>query len=78
VPAGRFLVPVGALDALDALCRALDALSRRFYWLLVYPWRIEGKTPWRAVSVRLNAMREIDAFFALKSLCLSLTREIDA
>lgn len=52
---------------------AVKALSGRFDCRLVCPWPLKGKTPRKAVSVRLNAMREIDAFFDVKTLCLSLT-----
>ena len=61
-----FLMPVDACWCPVSVSWAGKVVSRRFDCPLVWSWRIEGKTPRKAVSVRLNA-------FALKSPYLSLT-----
>lgn len=51
---------------LDALCRALDAVSKGFDCLGGWSWRFDAKEARKPVSVRLNAMRDFHALLWVK------------
>ena len=52
--------------ALDALCRALDALLARFDCLGGWRQRFDAKEARKAFFVRLKAMRDFHAFSRVK------------